>query len=237
MTKPIIQQLADRIGWERLGEPETWTTYANARMFEALCSYLDEQAAPPLCERCRESAHDGPCMPHELTTALDELRAVPGATSANAERDAQCLAACSCVTCSPYWPRDTADVAATALRQLDESRSALAASEARIQELTGKLAWEKAWDLHRKADMQAVVEAARGIRFGVGPIGYQALSDALSALDARVEPVGERVLEPTCDCVRAHRCARDRCKRCCYCGAPWRGDPAPPISESATREE
>jgi len=231
MTKPLIQQLASRAGISKTLLSD-WLQFENieVKLFFELCAYLDEQAA---------------VVPER--SALSELREVPGATSANAKTEdieayarrtytgsVSCLCPTADRTCCGmcFGPR--------MLARLDGSRSALAASEARaqqltgqleviheqvafnneaherlvrelteenaeyeetIRELTGELAWEKAWDLHRKADMQAVVDAASKVReylragaseAEVGEEFDKTVMPSLSALDARVEPVMER---------------------------------------------
>jgi len=173
-------------------------------------------------------------------TALAELREVPSATSANAESS------------------DDFSDWSVPVDSHANCKAALAASEARVLELTGELAWEKAWDLNRKADMQAVVEAAREQR-RVDPESISKdLDAALSALDARVEPVTEReiVVGSTWRHIGPERWGDVRVEgvgggKVCYGAERVSGcrnigyfrsafthvsDPAPPVSESATRE-
>jgi hypothetical protein len=75
----------------------------------------------------------------------------------------------------------------------------LTAAEQTIAQLQSELAWERGWDLLRKAQMQAVVEAAKAFVWSsvgeASSIAYVKLREALSALDqAQQEPPGERAI-------------------------------------------
>ena len=114
MTKPLIQQLAERVGWS----VDHLTASNSLKLLVELCAYLDEQAAdkpePPTAltePRCAcghvQSQHkntrgycyqlcpDGSrcqCSSFHALTALTELRTIPGATGANAETRVTCAA-------------------------------------------------------------------------------------------------------------------------------------------------
>lgn len=256
LTKPLIQQLAESVGLST--DYVSWTRTGCNAMVAELCAYLDEQLKPTILFD---------------KTALAELREVPSATSANAEACRDCglptrSGGIGGLENSCWKGRGVEGDKFCAERAVSRLRSALAASEARVQELTGELAWEKAWDLHRKADMQAIVEAARIVytwlvddsdkrpKDEVTPI----LGRALSALDARIEPVGKReivvgsvwkgplrwsrvvavngLMTVT---VRGHNHGDTEHaihwdRREFLAKHEWVSDPAPPISESAPRE-
>jgi len=310
MTKPLIQQLAERVGYvpDKVSA-ESLSVYACAKLLFELCAYLDESTSGTV----RPS---GTTAPGSTTAAAPSVSssvapAVPdtgllrdaGATSADAdaESDRQALA----VYRSETRALADGEEGPFALANVRHIQAKLAASEARVQELTGEL--EEAMrhgnvladtsgpvvnvlkrqlaESARTIDsMRAVVEAARA-RLTLKRIQKTAttnldewrdylhnltvrIDEAVSALDARVEPVGEREIPGPIGAGDTVLCNFDTLKtlgkviRVDGSAIPYlveyettelvrretwadarhlkrliAADPAPPVSESATREE